>query len=205
MPYSSTDEVTIEKSPAYFITESVPQRIHTMNASTKLIVIVRDPVTRLISDYAQLAANKAKKDRQMASFEDLILLNGRKINTSYKAVRIGIYAIYYSRWTQVFPKSQVHVVDGDRLVYDPYPEVQKVEQFLGLSHRISRENFSYNSTKGFFCVRLNGTSDKCLNESKGRRHPQIDPQVIQILRRFYATHNRLFYRLVGKDFGWPEF
>ncbi len=50
----------------------------------------------------------------------------------------------------MFPKNQVHIVDGDRLVYDPFPEVQKVEQFLGLSHRISQENFSYNTTKGFF-------------------------------------------------------
>ena len=104
----------------------------------------------------------------------------------------------------MFPKTQLHVVDGDRLVYDPFPEVQKVEHFLGLSHWINKENFSYNMTKGFFCVRLNGASDKCLNESKGRRHPDINPQVIQMLRRFYAPHNRLFYRLVGKDFGWPE-
>lgn len=101
MPYSLPEEVTIEKSPAYFVTDSVPRRIYTMNASTKLIVIVRDPVTRLISDYAQLAANKAKKDRRMASFEDLVLLADGRVNASYKAVRIGLYALYYSRWTHV--------------------------------------------------------------------------------------------------------
>ena len=101
MPYSLPEEVTIEKSPAYFVTESVPRRIRTMNASTKLIVIVRDPVTRLISDYAQLTANKAKKERPMASFEDLILLADGRVNSSYKAVRIGLYALYYTRWTQV--------------------------------------------------------------------------------------------------------
>ena len=101
MPYSLSEEVTIEKSPAYFVTESVPQRIYTMNSSTKLIVIVRDPVTRLISDYAQLAANKAKKERRMASFEDSVLLSDGRVNTSYKAIRISLYALFYSRWTQV--------------------------------------------------------------------------------------------------------
>ena len=107
MPYSLPEEVTIEKSPKYFITVSVPQRIFKMNASIKLIVIVRDPVTRLISDYAQLADNKAKKDRRMPSFEDLVLLNGRQINTGYKAVRISMYAIFYWRWTQVCLNSQI--------------------------------------------------------------------------------------------------
>ena len=105
---------------------------------------------------------------------------------------------------QVFSPKQMHIVDGDRLVYEPFPEVQKVEQFLGLSHRINPENFSYNSTKGFFCVKTNGTIEKCLNESKGRRHPEINPLVVQALRRFYAPHNREFYKLVGRDFGWPE-
>ncbi len=101
MPYSFAEQITIEKSPAYFITETVPQRIYSMNSSTKLIIIVRDPVTRLISDYAQLAENKAKKDRRMASFEDLVLLPDGQVNTSYKAVRISMYAIFYTRWIRV--------------------------------------------------------------------------------------------------------
>lgn len=106
MPYSLPEQVTIEKSPAYFITESVPRRIYAMNPLIKLIIIVRDPVTRLISDYAQLAANKAKKERRMASFEDLILLPNGHVNASYKAVRISMYAIFYARWAQVIIHSK---------------------------------------------------------------------------------------------------
>lgn len=109
MPYSSKEQITIEKSPAYFITESVPQRIHAMNSSIKLIIIVRDPVTRLISDYAQLAAKEAairanstvKNNKKMPSFEQLVLLPDGRVNVSYKAVRISIYSIYYSRWLRV--------------------------------------------------------------------------------------------------------
>lgn len=100
MPYSYSEQITIEKSPAYFVTETVPERIYAMNSSIKLILMVRDPVTRLISDYAQLAANKAKKDRKMASFEDLVFSHG-KVNASYKAVRISLYALFYTKWIQV--------------------------------------------------------------------------------------------------------
>jgi len=96
-------------------------------------------------------------------------------------------------------------VEGDKLVNDPFSEVHKAERFLGLSHRISRKNFSYNSTKGFFCIKVNETLERCLNESKGRPHPNIKPEVIQALRRFYKPYNRQFYKLTGKNFGWSEY
>ena len=69
--------------------------------------------------------------------------------------------------------------------------------------RIGRHNFYFNHTKGFFCLR-NETADKCLRETKGRRHPRVDPAVISKLRKFFSEHNQRFYDLVGQDLGWPE-
>ena len=37
----------------------VPERIRAMNASIKLLLIVREPVTRAISDYTQLRSHAA--------------------------------------------------------------------------------------------------------------------------------------------------
>lgn len=42
---------------------------------------------------------------------------------------------------------------------------------------------------------------KCLRETKGRRHPDVDPKVISKLRKFFAEHNQRFYELVGEDLG----
>lgn len=62
MPLTASGQIiTIEKSPAYFVTATVPERIKAMNASIKLILIIRDPVIRLISDYTQLLHNKLLK------------------------------------------------------------------------------------------------------------------------------------------------
>lgn len=73
----------------------------------------------------------------------------------------------------------------------------------GIEHRISSRNFYFNETKGFYCLR-NDTADKCLRETKGRKHPHVDPLVVSKLRKFYAEHNQKFYELVGEDLGWPE-
>ncbi|KAI2806278.1 Heparan sulfate glucosamine 3-O-sulfotransferase 5 [Blomia tropicalis] len=204
MPLSLESDVVIEKTPAYFVTEYVPERIYAMNGSIKIILIVRDPVTRLISDYAQLASNrKAKKARNIESFEELIMLANGKVNSNHKAIRISLYAIYFSRWIKLFSKNQIHVVDGDQFVYDPLSELQKIEDFLGLPSHINRDNFTYNTTKGFYCIRTEDNGQRCLNKNKGRKHPDIHPLVIQKLRRFYDPYNKYFYKLVGRKFAWP--
>ncbi|GFU42333.1 heparan sulfate glucosamine 3-O-sulfotransferase 5 [Trichonephila clavipes] len=202
MPYSFPGQITVEKSPAYFITPSVPARIRQMNPSVKLLLIVRDPVTRLISDYAQLASNKARKERSLASFEDLVLTADGSVNLGYKAVRIGIYSLFFPRWLRTFSREQIHIVDGDNLIVDPFQEIQKIENFLGLGHRVLKKNFYYNETKGFFCVR-NATADKCLNDSKGRKHPNVSSEIIRTLRMFYAPHNQHFFKQTGVTFNWP--
>lgn len=102
MPYSYVNQVTIEKTPAYFVTDSAPERIRAMNSSIRLILLVRDPVTRLISDYAQLNANKlAKKERPLRSIEQMVLLQDGSVNVNYRPVKTSIYSYYYTKWAEV--------------------------------------------------------------------------------------------------------
>jgi len=54
MPATYERELTLEKTPSYFVTKSVPARLHNMSSDVRLIVVVRDPVTRAISDYTQV-------------------------------------------------------------------------------------------------------------------------------------------------------
>lgn len=61
-------------------------------------------------------------------------------------------------------------------------------------------------TKDLNNNKFNGrhSSIRCLNSSKGRRHPKVDKQVMTKLRQFYAPFNAHFERMVGKVFNWPE-
>ncbi|GAB6028751.1 Heparan sulfate glucosamine 3-O-sulfotransferase [Chamberlinius hualienensis] len=202
MPYSFPDQLTVEKSPSYFVTRHAPRRIHAMNPHIKLLIIVRDPVIRTISDYTQIQANKAAKGKPYEPFETLAIRpETGEVNEEYKAVQISLYEHYISQWLEVFPRSQVHVVDGERLVVEPLAEVRLIEQFLGLQHLVHPENFYFNKTKGFFCLR-NETTEKCLSETKGRKHPQVSQQVIEKLRQYFEPHNDQFFQLIGQRFNW---
>ncbi|XP_014293887.1 heparan sulfate glucosamine 3-O-sulfotransferase 5 isoform X2 [Halyomorpha halys] len=202
MPHSFRGQVTIEKSPSYFVTPEVPERIRAMNASVKLLLIVREPVTRAVSDYTQLRSH-ATTSPPSPPFEKLAIRPDGSVNAGYRPLALSLYHNFMHRWLEVFPRNQLLVVNGDRLIEDPVSELEKIESFLGLEHRIGRHNFYFNRTKGFYCLR-NDTADKCLRESKGRRHPRVDPKVLTKLRRFYVEHNQKFYELVGEDLGWPE-
>ncbi|XP_028894288.2 uncharacterized protein LOC105209397 [Zeugodacus cucurbitae] len=319
MPHSFRGQITIEKSPSYFVSPEVPERVRAMNASIKLLLIVREPVTRAISDYTQLrshaatatlpladaapptpapakynSANSYQRRRGRAidaagsgygpgytqqqqqlrasqhmalygskasksyaaaqvydhaigggggvdaegggasrnhhgessyttapttgsaaaaaaaaaqiaskSFEELAIFPNGTVNESYRPLTISLYHLHLHRWLEVFPREQLLVVNGDRLIEDPVSQLKRIETFLGIEHRVTNSHFYFNETKGFYCLRYD-SGDRCLRETKGRKHPHVDPVVVSKLRKFFAEHNQRFYELVGEDLGWPE-
>lgn len=149
MPPTLIGQITMEKTPSYFVTSEVPKRVKHMNPGMKLIVVVRDPVTRAISDYTQVKS----KRRKMPRFEDLAFLNGSRIvDTSWVPLKIGVYVRHLERWLQYFPLSQFLFVSGERLIADPVMEITRVQDFLGLKRVICEKHFYFNATKGFPCL-----------------------------------------------------
>lgn len=280
MPHSFRGQITIEKSPSYFVSPEVPERVRAMNASIKLLLIVREPVTRAISDYTQLRSHAATAILPLAensapgsgsgsgssygvrmptqstlyaklqaahgydnalgsgagaketatggtgtgmrraatttttptpsaaqlaakSFEELAIFPNGTVNEAYRPLSISMYHVHLHRWLEVFPREQLLVVNGDRLIEDPLSQLKRIEAFLGIEHRVRSEHFYFNETKGFYCLRYDN-GDRCLRETKGRKHPHVDPVVVSRLRKFFAEYNQRFYELVGEDLGWPE-
>ncbi|KAG8128946.1 hypothetical protein E2320_015649 [Naja naja] len=202
MPRTLDGQITMEKTPSYFVTKEAPARISSMSKDTKLIVVVRDPVTRAISDYTQTLSKKP----DIPSFESLTFKNRTTglIDTSWSAIQIGIYAKHLENWLLYFPLGQILFVSGERLISDPAGELGRVQDFLGLKRIITDKHFYFNKTKGFPCLKKAEGSSKphCLGKTKGRTHPDIDQKVIQRLREFYRPFNMKFYQMTGHDFGW---
>ncbi|KAM9457059.1 heparan sulfate glucosamine 3-O-sulfotransferase 6-like [Clarias gariepinus] len=202
MPRTLDGQITMEKTPSYFVTKEAPSRLCAMNCDTKLIVVVRDPVTRAVSDYTQTQS----KSPGLQSFQALVFKNtsSEAIDTSWSAVRIGMYAQHLENWLQHFPLSSFLFVSGEKLVSDPAGEVGRVQDFLGLKRIVSDKHFYFNETKGFPCLKKpEGSSrPRCLGKSKGRTHPHIPTDVLQKLREFYKPFNHKFYQMSGLDFGW---
>lgn len=206
MPRTLEGQITMEKTPSYFVTKEVPQRVKKMNPETKLLVVVRDPVTRAISDYTQ-ATSKKENRSYMQKFECLAFVKGTGfsvVDTSWAPVSIGVYAKHLSIWTKFFPLEQFIFVSGERLISDPAAEMARVQDFLGLKRVVTEKHFYFNATKGFPCLMKSEghPTPHCLGKTKGRNHPYINPKAIERLREFYRPFNLRFYQMTGINFGW---
>lgn len=75
-----------------------------MNSSVKLMLIVREPVTRAISDYTQLrshAATPSSSAQAQKSFEQLALRADGSVNEAYKPLAVSLYHTFTHRWLEV--------------------------------------------------------------------------------------------------------
>ncbi len=71
MPLTGPGELLVEAIPGYFVSEVSPQRIHNMNSSIKLIVILRNPTDHVISQYVSNRKNK-KRPESKYTLEQMI-------------------------------------------------------------------------------------------------------------------------------------
>ena len=185
--------VTIEKTPHYFIDRQTPSRLAQLLPRMKLIVILRDPIVRAVSDYVQL------RDRH-ASYPTFDQFVSHANFTRWTPIRIGCYAMYLDAWLKHFPREQLHLVDGENLIRRPWEELEHVQRFLNLSIDIRQENFYFNSKKrGFPCIRQ---PDGCLGLAKGRPHPTISTATREKLKRLYTKCNARLKELGQIDFPW---
>ncbi|VDK42914.1 unnamed protein product [Anisakis simplex] len=203
---ASKFQVTIEKTPGYFTNQFAAERAYRMNSTVKLILIVRDPVTRAISDFTQVIHTKQERNKTLPDFETEAFLqsDAQTINVDYKPVRNSLYSLHLREWLKYFPLQNFLILDGDRFVLQPLIELRKVERFLRVAaNGIDKDQVVFNRRKGFYCFRQKDhRTAKCLGNTKGRAHAQISQHSQQKLRKNFLAYNRQFYKMVNRWWPW---
>jgi len=156
-----------------------------------------------------------KKPFTRASFESLVIdRDTGSINNSQLVVNYSIYDVHLTRWLHYFSLNQFYFISAENLVANPVEELQKIEKFLGVRHKLTKDVFYFNKTRGFYCMCVNQRKlytdsgrrvtfeQTCLPRGKGRNHPSIDLNVLKKLRIFFRPHNKRLYKMVGINFGW---
>jgi len=89
MPYSNDYQITIEKTPKYFIDKEVPKRVYEMNPKVKLIIVLRDPVTRAVSEYTQ-SLTKFPNKTSKTSFRDFFTSDNLNYSKKFENLVFGL-------------------------------------------------------------------------------------------------------------------
>lgn len=114
-----------EISPSYFNEASVPERAKLYSPSLRILLSLRDPVERALSQHRHLI-RIGTVSRVNYRFEKALANN-----PSY--IEQGLYATHLSRWLESFPESQILVVLMDDIKKHPDETARNVYRFLGIS------------------------------------------------------------------------
>ena len=208
MPASCPGDVTMEKTPSYFRTSFAAKKIYKWNRHVRLLLSLRDPIERAVSDYyfvvRCIEIKEAKGVRVQSyqfmkqfSFEQMAVTSQGKANYSLPALRRSLYDISLKPWLKYFPQSQLHVIDADTFAHqNPAAQLRKIESFLGLEPKATEEAFIFNTTKGHYCL------GSCMGEEKGHSHPALSARAHKVLTKYFVPHVRKLHSMLGQKLSW---
>ena len=182
-----------EASPSYVFHPLAPRRVQEVVPEARLIVLVRNPVDRALSQYNHEVALGREplpfeealdaEEERLRGEQDRMASDPRYFSRewwshTYKAR--GRYAEQLERWLAVFPREQLLVLPSDDLGSDPARAHAQVLEFLGASpQRLDSYPRVYE-----------------------REYEPMKPETRQGLAAAFEEPNRRLYELLGRDLGW---
>jgi hypothetical protein len=123
-----------EIAPSYFHSMEAPERIYEVNPNCKILVTLREPVSRLVSYYSHLQQRGEVKPG--ASLTEALSEQEVLQDTS-------LYYYHLCRWIEVFGVQNVAVILFEKLQVSPDDFAQEILQNLG----IEKEDINYDLSK----------------------------------------------------------
>ncbi|CAH1773190.1 unnamed protein product [Owenia fusiformis] len=206
IPNVSDDKIIYERCTVCYTRQESRERILAAypQKNVKLLVMVRDPLERLISIYVQTIQMKEQKNE---TFEEYVFHANGTLRTEENYFQHCFYVKYFAKWLMLFPRENIHLVDADMFIKKPWIELEKIEKFLKIEQFFTEKRFQPNPDKPkFHCLLLEyrKTGLHCMGHTKGRFHPTISDETLQRLRKHLKPYNEQFFTLTGQRFSWYE-
>ena len=112
-----------EISPSYFHDPAVPSRVRKYNPDIRVIVSLRDPVERALSQHRHLVRLGFVSDR-LLDFEAAVSQNPTYLEQGY-------YARHLEQWLACFNRESIHIVFMEEIASDPMEVAARVYDFVG--------------------------------------------------------------------------
>ncbi len=177
--------VAIEATPKYMFHDRAPARMAHHLPNAKLIVLLRDPAERALSQY-KLSTRKGIvrgcfDELIRAQLEDDASEQSESARQAGIFIRRGHYAEQLERLYRFYSRERVHVEFAEDLYANPTDCCSRIFDFLGLAE---------------FEV-----PDKRIHGRSSNRHI-LNPDTEARLREYYAPHNERLATLLDRGVNW---
>lgn len=204
--YGREGDWKLEASPDYLYSNNTARLIRATLANVKLVLILREPVSRLLSMY-KFGVKMNEIPRTM-TFDEYVEVQSGDQNCSalpssrhpaFRALDHGRYSVYLKSFLEFFGKPSIQVLFHENLSRDPLDFVQKVCRFAGIDERYF-EDYSFEVSNRGVQVRASLLHDKYWRTKQrlraGLRHA---PKMRRALR-LIGSHVDAVYRRMN----WTE-
>jgi hypothetical protein len=181
----------IEASPSYLATPSALRKMQKVLPGARIVVILRDPVSRAFSHYQ----HKKTRHLESRSFAEVVeeeirasafppkwgtaLADDAKPMLGY--VARGYYALQLEQLYKLYRRNRVLVLDSGNLFADTAAVCNRVFDYMGL------EDFDVEPGKVY---------------NRGFYKEQIDPGVAARLREHYRPYDEMLAEILPQPCGW---
>jgi len=175
--------ITGEATPLYFDSSEAAQRLVQIFPQMKLIVLLRNPVNRAISQYyMNFRRRDEERNLETAFFSELEILTQKREVELDKLYYLppGIYINSISRWMEIFPKEQFLILQSEDFFADPATTVNQVFQFLEVEPYQLKEY---------------------RNKNQGR-YPPISNSIRRTLIDYFRPYNQKLEEYLDRKFHW---
>ena len=101
--------------------DGVPERVTRMIPDVRIVYVVREPLSRIVSHYAHdWAMGDERRAIADALTDDSTFVNGSR------------YTTQLARWLEHIPRSHLHVTTSDALRSDRAATVSRIQEFVGV-------------------------------------------------------------------------
>ena len=180
----SSEFITGEASPFYIYSVQVINRIKELFPDLKLIVMLRNPVERTISEYYH-AANHGLETRSLEAIieletERLAIHSRTEAMQDFGYLLNSIYVEKLVQWRNNFPSDNILIIESESFFSDTARVMKQVCEFLAIPKLQLDKHIRYNV----------GT------------YPPVTPEIKQKLQDFFVPFNRELEEYLGKKFNW---
>lgn len=177
--------LTGEASPSYLDYRDVAQRLFNTFPKVKLIVLLRNPVDRAISQYYRWVS----LNWENRSFEEAIADEVERLenNPDYiigeepgNYLARGMYVEFIKKWLELFPREQLLILRSEDFYEHTAVVMKQVLEFVGLPEYYISEYANYNP--GFY--------------------PSVSESMRSWLSNYFRPYNQQLEDFLGIKFNW---
>jgi hypothetical protein len=187
----AANQKTFEASPLYIFNPLVPARMFELIPKVKIIVVLRNPTERAISQYFHekrlnmetmpiFEALQEEENRLEHVIKNKDFKSHNFVHSTYKSR--GMYKGQIERYFNYFPREQILIINSDDLFTNTADTLRQIFKFVGVDTKYKVENLQPRNVSS--------------NRTK------VEPHVYEYLNSYFQPYNEALYKFLGKNYKW---